>query len=499
MDITITPAGMKALETDFMRTYGVPSALLMEHAAHGVCDALKRHAPGGSVLFLCGPRNNGGDGYAAARLWAAQGGQALIWELAPSESGDAGMNRTLAMQAGISVVTVMESLPPLPACDAIVDALFGTGLSREVTGVAAALIDMVNASPIAVIAVDIPSGLDGLTGRIWGRAVYATETVTFHRIKQGLLMGAGADCTGRLTVQPILIPKSWGSSEGLHCMTPEDLRLIPPRPVQAHKGTMGRVVILAGSVGMAGAAAFCANASIKAGAGLTQVLCRGAVLPIVQSLAPGATCVTLAEKDGRLTSHAARQAAHALISADAGAVGCGLGQDEDLLPLLSAFRQAACPVVWDADALNLLSLHRDLLPLPVHAVATPHPGEASRLIGDPPAETAHLDASPLAALRQLKDVCGCTVLLKGARTLMTDGSVTAVNRFGTPAMAKGGSGDVLTGILAALLARKLPISPLATIQLGVMIHGLAGLRAEELAGENGVTPQMLIDCIRLDR
>lgn len=481
MQITITPDAMKQLESDFMQQYGVPGALLMEHAAQALCAALTRHVSGGKVLFLCGPGNNGGDGYAAARLWTRQGGQAVIMELAPAATGDAAMNRILALQAGVDIITAQDKLPP---CDAIVDALFGTGIARPVDGLAAQWIQEANASGVPVIAVDIPSGLHGATGCVLGCAIRAAETVTFHRIKPGLLLGECPAHAGKITVAPILIPTDYGTQDGLRCLEPDDISaLVPPRPVDAHKGTFGRVVILAGSCGMAGAAAFCAAAAVKAGAGLTTVLCTQDVMPVVQLHAPGATCVPLETAD----------VPHLLATADAAVVGCGLGQSPEMLPYLEYFRAAPCPIVWDADALNLLSQHAELLPLPANAVITPHPGEAARLLH---CGTADITARPLEALSALHDACGCTVLLKGARTLMTDGVLTAVNRHGSPAMAKGGSGDVLAGILGALLARRLPCSTLETVQLGALLHGLAGIRAAGLCGENCVTPFDLINCIQ---
>ena len=495
MDVTITPAEMKALEQDFMDEYGVPGALLMEHAAQGVVEALARRVPGGRVLFLCGPGNNGGDGWAAARLWQARGGRSVVWALPGSPRGDAAMNRALAVQAGLPVVTLDECPDALPACDAVVDALFGTGLSHDIDGTAASLIDLVNRSRVPVVAVDIPSGLDGTTGCVRGTAILAAETVTFHRPKPGLLLRDGASHTGQLTVQPILIPPEYGDIDGLRVLGPADRKhLIPPRAVDSHKGTFGRCVILAGSPGMAGAAAFCASACVKAGAGLTTILCRESLLPILQTLVPGAMCLPLPEKNGCLLPEAEEIAADALSIAASACIGPGLGQALDLLPLLRTFSEAECPVVWDADALNLLSDHDSLLPLPEHDVITPHPGEAGRLIGS---SIPEILADPLAALDSLHDLCGCAVLLKGARTLVTDGITSFVNACASPALAKGGSGDVLAGILTALLAR----GDHATVEaaaLAALIHGLAGIRAAELHGENCVTPQNLIDCIRLD-
>ncbi|MGN0779282.1 MAG: NAD(P)H-hydrate dehydratase [Aristaeellaceae bacterium] len=492
MDVTITPEGMQALEKDYMSRLGVCSALLMEHAAQGVCAALQRRCPGGRALFLCGTGNNGGDGYAAARLWRAYGGCAQVLELTNQPRGDALMNRTLAQQAGIAM-HLADADTVLPDCDIMVDALFGTGLARPVEGIALMLIRLARASGKPVVAVDIPSGLSGLTGQVLGEALPAVETVTFHRIKQGLLLGQGPLYAGDITVQPILIPADYGEQAGMLCMAPDDLALIPPRPVDSHKGTFGRAVLLAGSPGMAGAAAFAANACVKAGAGLTTVLCRESILPIVQMLSPAAVCIPLPERRGRLNGEAAELAGQALAAADAAAVGCGLGQHEDVLPLLECFARAECPVVWDADALNLVAATRGLKPGSA-AIITPHPGEAARLLG---CSVAEVTAQPLEALSRLQKVAP-VVLLKGARTLMTDGQHTAVNRYGSPAMAKGGSGDVLTGIMAALLAQRLPVSVLETVQLAALVHGLAGIRAARVHGEGCATPQALIDHIRLD-
>lgn len=481
MHITITPSDMKALEQRYMQQQAVPGALLMEHAAQALCAALGRHIPGGHALFLCGPGNNGGDGYCAARLWQAAGGSATVMELSAAAHGDAGMNRRLALEAG---VRVLPASLPLPPCDMLVDALFGTGLTRPVDGLAADIIHAINQSATPVLAVDIPSGLCGETGRALGEAVRARETVTFHRVKQGLLLCQGPAHAGKITLAPILIPKAYGDAPGLRCMDRQDVcRLLPPRPADCHKGSFGRVVIFAGSEGMAGAAAFAAGAAVKAGAGLTTVLCTQPVLPIVQALAPGATCqlVDRADVPGLLAT------------ASAAVVGCGLGQGAHVPPVLAHFRRAACPVVWDADALNLLA--RDDGDLPGNAVITPHPGEAARLLRW---TVQRVTEEPLGALSALQARYGCHVLLKGARSLMTDGTHTAVNATGSPALAKGGSGDVLSGMLGALLARRLPCTQLEAMQLASLLHGEAGLRAAARWGENCVTPMELIQCIRLD-
>jgi len=514
MKMTITPADMKALEGRFMEENNVPGALLMEHAALGVVEAIARYTDKGTVVFLCGPGNNGGDGYAAARLWAARGGKAHIVEVTADVHGDALLNRQKALEAGIPCeIASDDAFYALPRCDVIVDALFGTGLARPISGAAGHIIhcayDMNLDFGTPILAVDIPSGIDGTTGKNRGYAIRATETVTFHRIKQGLLLNDAPEHVGKITVHPIGIPFGDDLLNGDLDRSYLGLTILEPsnlddglfrRPQTCHKGDFGRVVLFCGSRGMAGAAALCANAAMRSGAGLTTILCRESLLPILQTLAPGAMCPVLPERDGMLLPEAAEIARKALDRADAACIGCGLGQTSDVMPLLRLFAKAECPVVWDADALNLLAKHDNLLPLKEADVITPHPGEAARLLD---CDVDDITGDALAALDRLHDLCGCTVLLKGARSLITDGIDTYCNLYTSPALAKGGSGDVLTGIITALLARRFPeqydwFGSADAAAYGALIHGLAGIRAAKIRGENCTLPTDIIDCIRLD-
>ena len=490
---TITPDEMKSLETLFMSETGTPSILLMEHAAQGVAAAISRHAPKSArVLFLCGPGNNGGDGYAAARLWCSGGGQADVWEVTSAVRGDALTNRTLALLHGVRI------LPSADAVDvaeyaAVVDALYGTGLNHAIEGDAAILIHRLNDHPqIPVIAVDIPSGLDGTTGRALGAdVVRAAETVTFHRIKQGLLLRQGVEYTGKITVQPILIRPGDDIDlgfDGLETLSPAALAPLFARTPALHKGDCGRAVIFCGSRGMVGAAAFCANACIRAGAGLTTLLCRESLLPMLQVLAPGATCVPLPETNGLLTPQAARITRETLDKADAACIGCGCGLTPDVTMLLRVFAEADCPIVWDAAALTLLATHDGILPLKEEDIITPHPGEAARLLEQ---HVEFILDEPLDALSRLHDLCGCCVLLKGARTLVSDGDATYISLYGTPALAKGGSGDVLAGLILALLGQGW--EPELAARDGVYLHGEAGDRCAGSLGEYGMTPGDLVE------
>lgn len=496
---TISPSQMKKLENDYMKRTGVPGILLMEQAAIAVCNAVKKYSAYGRVLFVAGPGNNGGDGYAAARIWQQHGGKPEIWEMTSSASGDAAVNRRLALECGIGITTLHSTVSDVPDVDAVVDALFGTGLSRQLDGIAAELVNILNTSGKPIVSVDIPSGLDGETGKA-GKCIRAAQTVTFHRIKTGLLLRDGPEYTGKIAVAPILIPYDDGNVPGLNYMTAEELSsLIPKRKATSHKGSYGHSVIFAGSMGMCGAASFCASACVKAGSGLTTILCRQSIAAILQTLCPEAMCVPLPEENGKILPCAEQIATEQLRRADSACVGCGLGTDDSLLHVLSAFADCQCPTVWDADGLNILSQNEKML-LRVknkwNNFFTPHPGEAARLLK---CNVSSVTENPVQLLEKLQNETGGVVLLKGARSLMTDGTDRAINIYGTPALGKGGSGDVLSGILTALLAMKLPnVSPLQVMQLAVMIHSMAGMRCAEQDGENCLTPGQLVSYIRLD-
>ena len=243
---TIQPRDMKALETQFMEKRGIPSLLLMERAASGVVEAIARHVDlSVPVLFLCGCGNNGGDGFAAARLWQSRGGTSMIWRLSGTLTQDAEVNLRLAEEAGADITLLDSAVPQLPRNGLIVDALFGTGLSRPVEGLSAQLIQTVNASSIPILAVDVPSGLDASTGIASGPAIHAMETVTFHRVKSGLLLRSACDYTGKITCWPILIPDSEDPYDGLSFLSDEEAAaLLPRRKASGHKGTYGTSVLM---------------------------------------------------------------------------------------------------------------------------------------------------------------------------------------------------------------------------------------------------------------
>ena len=496
MVYTIFPDEMKALESEYMSRHQIPSLLLMELAAQGIVRAMLRHAAqDAGCIFLCGPGNNGGDGYAAARIWHDQGGRALLVELTDAPSTpDARINRNLCMERGIPAIAAdafPDSLPWLPAL--AVDAVYGTGFHGCLNEQAARLFDWIHSSGIPAIAVDIPSGLNGMDGSASAHTLRAVETVTFHRPKTGLYLAQGPAYTGNVTVHPILIPKETGCS-GLACMEPADLSVVlSRRSPLSHKGSFGRIVLYCGHPGMAGAAAMAARACVKSGAGLVTLVCSEILLPVLQTLVPAAMCIPLRSSGSAWETESLQAAETAFQSADVIITGCGLGQDPIHLAVLEKLRHISCPVIWDADALNLMARHPEWLPLKTEDFITPHPGEAARLLGT---DTGWITGNSLQALERLQAVTGCSVLLKGARSLMQSGASAAVNVYTSPALARGGSGDMLCGILAACLARRLPA--LQAMQTACLIHGLAAVRAAAQYGEDCATPEDILSCIRLD-
>ena len=523
---TISPREMKRVESRAMAERDVTGEELMERAAGHVAAAAERRLAGmsGRVLCICGTGNNGGDGMAAMRLLRSREPERPIalWLLEGTLSPDASLQRRrLAEEApdiAVELIREGDGLPALPADTAcVVDAVFGTGLSRPVAGHAAGLCRLMGEAyerGTPVVAVDIPSGLHGETGKVLGNAVYATETVTFHRPKTGLFLGAGPDLAGRMTVASIGILPEWDDAEGFRVAAAEDVsRWFPPRPRDCHKGSFGRVLVLAGSRGMAGAAAICALAALRTGAGLVRVACSEEVVDVVQQLCPCATCVPLPA--GR---KALKPLADACAWADALALGPGLGMGPvaraRVGQALKSLRGSGGPkpAVLDADALNILALDRETHETafsPWH-VFTPHPAEAARLLG---ISAGDVLADTPGAARALQARYGASVVLKGATSVLVSGREEGLNVLGTPGMAKGGSGDALTGVLAALLAGKKAVSrdsflegPMKAqnaeavaagifevLQAATALHGLAGRAAAALYGERGMLATDLCD------
>lgn len=478
----LTPEQMRLTEARYMNETKTPSNVLMERAARELCNILiDLYGSERTVYFACGPGGNGGDGYACAAMYARAGGTAFVIETAPVGRWDTRLMRESAEAAG---VTITDDWHALPEPDIWVDAMYGTGLSRPVSGGAADIIERMNSDSGDVIAVDIPSGLDGLTGRRLGACVCADITVTFQRAKTGHYLNDGLDMCGDILVCDIGIADHFLPVDAAMLVSYDDVKPAPRRR-NSHKGDYGHLLITAGSVGMAGAAAMCAMAAMRTGAGLTTVACPASVVPVIQTLAPCAMCLPLPEKDGAISADAVPVLREAFKGKACVAAGSGLSR-RCAPEIIEAILTCGLPAVIDADALNIISENEALKGLLNKAhVITPHPGEARRILGR---ELTH-PLADAAAMHML----GPQTVLKGASSVICAGGKTYISASGCPGMAKGGSGDALTGMIGALIAQKL--TPEVAAFVGSQLHGLAGEAAEDEFGERGMLATDLIEMI----
>jgi ADP-dependent NAD(P)H-hydrate dehydratase / NAD(P)H-hydrate epimerase len=473
-------AQVRALDARLIAA-GTSGFELMSRAAHGLWRALRRRWPdAGAVTVLAGRGNNAGDGYLLAVLAQRAGWRVRVLALGdPGQlQGDAARARDEAQGAGVAVQTWSE-------CAAlegvVVDALLGTGLRGAVREPYAQAIRQLNASGAPVLAVDIPSGLCADSGQVLGVAVRAQLTVTLIGLKVGLFTGAALDWVGELAYDDLQADPQLVASQAFVArrLAGGSLPRLPARPRTVHKGQLGHVLVVGGDRGYAGAALLAAQSALRGGAGMVSLASRGEHLAAAQARLPEVMSAAVASANQLLALDS---------TASVWVVGPGLGQGAWGRSLLSAAAAATVPQVWDADALNLLA--SGAVDLPAGCVITPHPGEAARLLG---VSTAEVQADRPAAALQLAQRYQAVCVLKGAGTLVADpdGSLLLCDR-GHPAMAGAGLGDVLAGLIGALLGQGL--APLAAANLAVWLHARAG---EVLADKGcGLAASDLCDAIR---
>jgi NAD(P)H-hydrate epimerase len=518
---------MKAIDKRTIEEFGIPSMVLMERAALAVfeeAERLLRESGGKTVWAVCGPGNNGADGIAAARMLFLHGFDVMI--LLP---GGAGKTSTefesqlaIAKKLGLFVSTSEDYIPG--TCDLVIDALFGIGLSRELSGVYAELVEMINSqSGAKVVSVDIPSGINSDTGAVMGQAVTADVTVTFGEIKLGHILFPGREHAGRLVVADVgFVPEDLAisradddfipgdsdpstsdggskSSDGIkrpvsHVLAyePADLKRIPERKRNSNKGTFGKVLVIAGAKNMAGAAYLSALAAYRTGAGLVKVFTPEENRLVIQTKLPEAILSTYdTEWAGAEPEEFSELVMEQTGWADVIVLGPGLGQEEYAKNMVeTVLSDAYVPIIMDADAINLAAENEYLKGyFTENIILTPHVMEMSRLAGKTVGE---IKADPVKAASEFSERYGLTCVLKDAATVTAgrDGKVF-VNMSGTPAMAKGGSGDVLTGVIAGLIA--IGMEECDAASLGVYVHGLAGEKAEAAVGTHSVLAGELAD------
>jgi len=462
---------------------GIPGYTLMTRAGEASWERLRAHWPAArSLVVLCGSGNNGGDGFVLARLARDAGSQVRVLQLGEgNRSQDAALKaRAAYVAAGGEILDFSEAA--LANADILVDALLGTGLERPLTGAWLEAVEAVNRSARPVLALDIPTGLHADTGASLGATVKASRTITFIGRKQGLVTGQGPDFTGRLDFDDLGLPatllRQVPVTKYLY-HRPVLGTLSAPRPRSAHKGRHGHVLVVGGDHGMVGAVRLAGEAALRTGAGLVSLATRPE------------HAATIAASCPELMSHGVAAAAALrplLARASVLVAGPGLGTSAWAQALLAQLLESGKPLVMDADALNLLArepLMRD------DWVLTPHPGEAARLLMQ---DVATVQGDRFAAAEAITAKYGGTVVLKGAGTLTcTAGRPLAVCAAGNPGMATAGMGDVLSGVIAGLIAQGMELP--AAAAAGVCVHACAGDSAAH-QGERGITARDVIAAVR---
>lgn len=478
----------RVLDRTAIEQFGIPGFRLMQRAGHAVWAVIEQRWPAlERITVLCGAGNNGGDGLVVAGLAFQAGLRVQLLVLGESfesrlqgEALDAWeWVRSLGLQAeGWQPGTEFSG-------DLVVDALLGIGLSGEVRGDAALLIGQVNRTALPVVAVDIPSGLCADTGAVLGCAVRADLTLTFIALKQGLLTHEGVDYTGELLFDGLLLPEEVYEEVPVSAFRTDtdDLReLMPPRPRASHKGRFGHLLVVGGDVGMGGAAVMAAQAALRTGAGLVTLATREEHRLPALARAPEVMCQGV--EDGE-------DLEPLLARADALVIGPGLGQSEWGRGLLEAALAGNRPMLLDADALNLVARWETPLPT-VPWVLTPHPGEAARLLE---VGTDEIQANRFEQVGELQSRYGGTVVLKGAGSLTCDGDVIHLCSAGNPGMATAGMGDMLSGVIGALLAQGL--APVDAARIGVLVHARAADLCAHRWGARGLCATDLLETIPL--
>ena len=556
----VTAAEMRQLDSETIERIGIPGIVLMETAGSAIVRSIRRDSPDcRRIGVFVGKGNNGGDGLVIARQLAHAGCDVHIFLVSPAESftGDAQTNLQIAQNLGLPMEDAVTAISQT-RCEMFVDAIFGTGLRRPVVGEIADVIEGINRLPAPVIAVDLPSGLDADTGQPLGACVRADKTVTIGFPKRGLLLHPGAEFAGKLEVADIGFPKQVVAAQksSVNWTTAQDAAFwLPPRPRASHKGSYGRVLVVAGSTGMTGAAALASEAALRIGAGLVTLAIPKSLNPILEVKLSEVMTLPLPETEAGSLAESAAEPILKFVEKTKSvmAIGPGLSQQPETVSFVHKLVQAksAFGRVIDADGLNALaqtiishdagvagdrpppygsttsrdnvagdrptpygsttSRDDDMVgdrptpyasgtvargPVPralsnTNTVFTPHPGEMARLIGKP---ISAIEADRIGTAQQFAQEWGVTLLLKGAPTVTAcaDGS-TWINSTGNPGMATAGMGDVLTGILAGLMAQGLSGETAAV--LGSYLHGLAGDIAAASLGMHGLIASDVLNAV----
>lgn len=492
----VTAEEMQAVDKYTIDTLNIIGRVLMENAGRAVFSTIRaRWTPltGKRAAVLCGKGNNGGDGFVIARYLHEAGVacETCLVGATGDVRGDAAANYLTLMRLGLTVreISELEMLPDLRQADFIVDALLGTGVRGPLQGLMAQIVTRINESGRPVIAIDLPTGMNADTGEVAGPCVKAQLTATIGCRKQGLLFSPSREHAGELVVAEIGFPEAafrqvaeQNAKLATFLLAGEVLsRWLPVRPPNAFKNRVGQILVIAGSAGFGGAARMTAVSALRAGAGLVVLAAPSSLLPSLEAATAEVIKLPLLEEDGAISAAAVEQLQSRLQWAEVIALGPGLGTAEGAKRVVRhILAEYSGTIVLDADALNVIAGQQEIIRRAAgKIILTPHPGELSRLTG---ANKAAIAVNPVAIARQTAEELGQVLILKGAPTVVASptGEVF-INSTGNAGMATGGSGDVLTGIIAGLAGQSL--DPLRAALLGVYIHGLAGDLARDQFGE----------------
>lgn len=487
----VTVAQMHQIE-DECASLGISTRRLMENAGRAVADRVaKLLSPidGRQILVMAGPGNNGGDGLVAARTLYEQGAQVSVFM--PCERPRSDPDLKQLEELGVIPLTNPDELRALfPRLDGIIDALLGTGISRPVSGCIRegliSLIELKNKRPeVPLFAIDVPSGLNADTGEVDPSCPRVDYTLSLGAAKPGLFIAPGIEKVGKVEIVDIGIPETLFPSSSPEIITPHwATTVLPQRPPAAHKGTFGRVMVIAGSLNYTGAAYLACAGAMRTGAGRVTLAAPASLLPVLATKLTEATHLPLSDEDGYISPAALIQIRENIEDFDAVLLGCGLSRRKSVVSFVDTLIEhlGPIPAVIDADALNILSeIPEWWTRLTAPAVLTPHPGELARLTG---LSTSEVLQRRLELPKSLAQQWQKVVVLKGAYTVVAAPSGRLrVNPIASAALASAGTGDVLAGVIAGLLAQGL--SPFEAACLGVFIHGRAGEKAGQTIGEFG--------------
>ena len=490
----LTNKQMHDIEYDAIEKKGVPSILLMEHAAMAVTRECLKDNPK-NVLIFAGKGNNGGDGLAVARhlLCRKDINTAVVFIGDPEDATKdckTNLNALRAYDANIIYIEKKSDLEGLErivyASDIVIEAIVGTGLHTKLREFTEMIVTLINEKANYIISVDCPSGINTNTGEDYGKAVYADKTVTFHLPKVGLMLYPACEHVGELVVGSISLPvdNSYEIGSYYTLTDKEAVELLPKRESRSNKGTYGKAMMIAGCDLMAGAALIACTAAYRIGAGLVRACVNPYVATVIHNGLPEAVTTILPDKDGKLYGGSFKPIADEINKSNVIAAGCGLGNTKEVFDLVTKLiDNAEVPLILDADALNVLEGKAELLKnLKAPCIITPHLKEMARLTG---LETDYISEELIAVAGSFSKEYNVITVLKDAHTVIaTPTGDIYINTTGTPAMSKGGSGDCLTGAIAGLTAQGL--SPENAAVLGCYICGTAGELAAEEMSQYGV-------------